>query len=73
MKEQRKQRGWICDNCDTINVELMVCSSCGLQTNYFRRRLKLYKLHNVWGTMKEQMERFHISQTAVRKHADEIQ
>lgn len=65
------QRGWICDSCDILNLETGVCQNCGLQRNYFRKCLKLYKLHNIWGTAKEHSVRFRISETAVREHAND--
>lgn len=63
-------RGWICDECDTLNLDTEVCASCGYRANYFRHSLKLLKIQGIWATAKEWQDKLNLSLSGVYKKAE---
>ena len=64
-------QGWICNECDVMNLNTEVCANCGYLQNYFRHHLNLYKIGGVWRTCKEWRLKLSISDACVYDRAED--
>ena len=64
-----KSRGFICNECDVLNIDTEVCLSCGQRRDYHFIKPNLYRYKGILRTAQEWADELHITNDAVYRSA----